>query len=160
FSQLPSGPAIYALFGGKERLHAAYVGIAGNLRSRIKQHLVNRDSSVTTGASPVSLNPELIIEVRWWEHPAFADRVRLEAAELVAFDVLEPTLRSRGSVSDAVCALQTDAAFYSAMRLLVSADPSGRLVIPTLQDALDRIERLEERVRALEARLESWREQV
>ncbi len=49
-SDLPSVPAVYAMFGGRGRnLYAAYVGISGNLRARINQHLVLRDSSIATG---------------------------------------------------------------------------------------------------------------
>jgi hypothetical protein len=36
-----------------------------------------------------------------WEHPSLADRVALAAAELVAFDVLEPPMRSRGGITAA-----------------------------------------------------------
>jgi hypothetical protein len=153
FALLPAGPAVYALYGGRGRPYVAYVGSAGHLRSRIEQHLVRRDSSVTTGVSAVSLNPDFITEVRWWEHPSFADRAALEAAELVAFDVLEPVLRSRSAVSEAARALSSDADFQAAMRSVFDAEPAGGLVLPTLQEALDRIAALEERVRALEA----WR---
>lgn len=98
-SDLPTVPAVYAMYGGQNpRLYVAYVGVAGRLKSRIIQHLVRRDSSVTTGTSAVVLNPDYVTEVRWWEHPDFAERHVLEAAELVAFDVLDPALRSRGGI--------------------------------------------------------------
>jgi hypothetical protein len=42
------------------------------------------------------LNPDYVTELRWWEHPDFAERYVLEAAELVAYDMLNPALRSRG----------------------------------------------------------------
>jgi hypothetical protein len=155
-SHLPSSPAVYALYGGRGRsAYVAYVGIAGHLRSRIEQHLVRRDSSVATGVAAAALNPDLVTEVRWWEHPAFADRGHREAAELVAFDVLEPTLRSRGGVGEAARALHADATFNTAMHQLFTGDPTGQLVIPSLQDALDRLEQLEARVRVLEARVGS-----
>src|SRR3954464_15241917 len=91
---LPPVPGIYALYGGKGRQYVAYVGLADNLRSRIKQHLVNRDSSVTTGTGAVGLNADYIRAVGWWVDESFSDRTALQAAELVAFDVLEPALRS------------------------------------------------------------------
>ena len=62
-SELPTVPAVYALCGGRGHgLYVAYVGIAEILRRRIRQHLVTRDSSVTTGASLASLNPDLILK--------------------------------------------------------------------------------------------------
>jgi predicted GIY-YIG superfamily endonuclease len=96
-SELPNVPAVYALYGGEERGHyVAYVGIASNLKRRVVQHLVNRDSSVATGTSAVNINPDYVTGVGWWEHSLFRERRLLEAAELVAFEVLEPVLRSRG----------------------------------------------------------------
>ena len=99
-SDLPIVPAIYAMFGGQSRQYVAYVGLGTKLKGRVEQHLVRRDSSVTTGVSAVSLNPEKVTEVRWWEHSDFEKQDVLEAAELVAFDVLEPALRSRGGITD------------------------------------------------------------
>jgi hypothetical protein len=154
-SDLPNLPAVYAMYGGRGRsLHVAYVGIAEKLRRRIDQHLVKHDSSVTTGTSVVSLNPELVTEVRWWEHSDFSDRAYCEAAELVAFDVLEPALRSRGGITDRAKQLYADEAFQHGMRYFFSGEPIGRLVIQTLQDALERIEALERRVALLERRNE------
>lgn len=96
-TDLPSVPAVYAMYGGQGRSqYVAYVGLAKKLRGRVDQHLVRRDSSVTTGVSAVSLNSDFVTQVRWWTHPDFDKQDILEAAELVAFDVLEPSLRSRG----------------------------------------------------------------
>jgi excinuclease UvrABC nuclease subunit len=89
-SQLPNVPAIYAMYGGEDRRYVAYVGIGDNLRQRITQHLVNVNSSATTATGAVRLHPDHLTAVVWWEHASFADRVGLQAAELVAFDVLEP----------------------------------------------------------------------
>jgi hypothetical protein len=152
-SELPSLPAVYALYGGRDTSRsAAYVGIADKLRQRIRQHLVTRDSSVATGTHVVSLNAELVTEVAWWEHPAFADRIRLEAAELVAFDVLEPTLRSRGAIHTEASKMYNDAGFHAEMQRLFAGEPAGKWSIPTLEDALERISALERRLAALEAR--------
>lgn len=153
-SELPAAPAIYALLGGNGNTRTvAYVGSAERLRQRIRQHLITRDSSVTTGAAIVSLNPDLVTEVLWWEHPLFAERARLEAAELVAFDILEPTLRSRGAVPTEARKWYEDPAYSSGMRALIAGEPSGRLTLPSLQDALRRIAELERRLALLEARL-------
>jgi hypothetical protein len=100
---LPRVPALYVMLGGSPRF-AAYVGIGGDLRERVSQHLVKRDSSVVTGTTAVGLNPDHVREVDWWEHEGFSDRERLEAAELVAFDVFDPALRSRGRVREAAMA--------------------------------------------------------
>lgn len=150
-SELPNLPAVYALYGGRGNTQAAaYVGVADKLRQRIRQHLLTRDSSVATGTSVVSLNPDLVTAVQWWEHADFTERVRLEAAELVAFDVLEPTLRSRGATQAQVRKLYADATFYGEMRTLFSGEPAGRLALLTLQDALERIAELERRLVLLE----------
>ncbi|HXY51476.1 MAG TPA: hypothetical protein VEI01_18655 [Terriglobales bacterium] len=88
--------ALYALYGGAgRRLYVAYVGIADSLKRRATQHLLNRDSSVATGTSAVGINPDYVTAIRWWEHRQFSKRAALEAAELVAFDVLNPALRNR-----------------------------------------------------------------
>lgn len=153
-SDLPNVPAVYALYGGRGRgQHVAYVGVTDKLRQRITQHLVRRDSSVVTGVSVVSLNPDLVSEVRWWLHPTFHDPAHVSAAELVAFDVLEPVLRSRGALEAQAHALYADETFIGQMRDLFGGTPSGRVVIPTLADALERIAALERRLAALEVRL-------
>ena len=59
-------------------------------------------SSVTTGVSAVALNPDLVSEIRWWFEPSFSQREVLEAAEQIAFQVLNPALRSRGGVTGRV----------------------------------------------------------
>ena len=73
-------------------MHIAYIGIASVLRRRVRQHLIKRSSSVSTGASAVSLMPELVTEVWWWEHPGFSVDAALRAAEQIAADLMNPTL--------------------------------------------------------------------
>lgn len=153
-SELPNVPAVYALYGGRGRgQQTAYVGVTDKLRQRITQHLVRRDSSVVTGVSVVSLNPGLVTEVRWWIHPTFQDPAHISAAEFVAFDVLEPVLRSRGATEAQALALYTDETFSTQMRDLFQGPPTGRLVIPTLEDAMERIAALERRLATVEAKL-------
>lgn len=83
-TDLPNVRAVYAMYGRRGRgLHVAYVGIADALKRRVMQHLVKRDSSVATGTSAATLNPDYITEVSWWEHPNFLQRHVLQAAELV-----------------------------------------------------------------------------
>jgi hypothetical protein len=150
-SDLPNIPAVYAMYGGQGRsFHVAYVGIASKLRSRVEQHLVRRDSSVTTGVSAACLNPDRVTEVRWWKHSDFEKKDVLEAAELVAFDVLEPALRSRGGTTDRAKQLYADQEFRDQMKAVFSEEAIGRLDIRTLEGAWERIEDLEKRVRELE----------
>lgn len=153
-SQLPNGPAVYALYGGRARGgRAAYVGMTDKLRQRITQHLVRRDSSVVTGVSVVSLDPDLVREVSWWLHPSFEEPAHVLAAELIAFDVIEPILRSRGAVEGRARVLAADETFAGPMRALFGGEPTGRLAIPTLQDAMERIAALEDRFAELERKL-------
>ena len=153
-SGLPNVPAVYALYGGrKQKLYVAYVGVANHLKNRIVQHLIRRNSSVTTGTSAVGLHPDYVIEVRWWEYPGFRDRAVLEAAELVAFDVFDPALRSRGNIRQQAEQLYADDKFREEIRSLLTDEPAGRLRPLTLQNVLERVADLEERLKAIEKRL-------
>jgi len=77
--------------------------------------------------------------------------VKLEAAELVAFDVFEPALRSRGDIGREAAALASNAVFRTKMKKLFGAGPNGILSLPTLGDQARRIEDLEERLEARES---------
>ena len=150
-SDLPQVPSVYAMYGGKGRgRYVAYVGIGKNLKNRVVQHLVRRDSSVTTGTSAVQLNPDYVTAVEWWEHPDFAQRHVLEAAEMVAFDVLDPALRSRGAPQEKARELYADERFRQEMSSLFEGEPAGRLVLLTLEGALKRVAELEGRMAELE----------
>ncbi|MHA2067885.1 MAG: hypothetical protein ACXABY_26270 [Candidatus Thorarchaeota archaeon] len=150
-SKLPSCPAVYALYGGKDRgVYVAYVGTSKSMKQRIGQHLVNRDSSVTTGTSAVGLNADYVTKIAWWEHSGFDDQDFLRAAELVAFDVLDPALRSRGQVTDRAKELHGSKDFHREMTAVFQAEPAGELSIPSLEEALNRIDELERRIAALE----------
>ncbi len=150
-SKLPTCPAVYAMYGGKGRsVYVAYVGTSKSLKQRMGQHLVNRDSSVTTGTSAVGLNADYVTKIAWWEHPGFDDQDFLRAAELVAFDVLDPALRSRGQVTDRAKKLHTSKDFHQEMKVVFQAEPSGELTLPSLEEALDRIDGLEKRIDSLE----------
>lgn len=146
---VPSLPAVYAMYGGQGG-RPAYVGIAGKLRSRLRQHLVLRDSSVTTGTAVVALNPDAVRVVTWWQDRSFADKTTREAAELIAFEVLRPALTSRGSVGHDASRLARDEDFRRGMTALFEEAPQGRYEIPTLADLIDRVEQLEERLAAVD----------
>ncbi len=150
-SKLPTCPAVYAMYGGKGRgVYVAYVGTSKSLKQRMGQHLVNRDSSVTTGTSAVGLNADYVTKIAWWDHSGFADQDFLRAAELVAFDVLDPALRSRGQVTDRAKKLHTSKDFHRKMKVVFQGEPAGELHMPSLEEALDRIDELEKRIDSLE----------
>jgi len=152
---LPNVPAVYAFYsGGKGPKYVAYVGIAGRLKQRIIQHLIRRDSSVTTGTSAVNLNPDQVTSLRWWEHPDFAKTINLKAAEMVAFEVLNPALRSRGATDNAGLQLLANNAFKSSMKTLFKEQPTGTVEFLSLADALDSINRLEMRIVELEKKID------
>jgi hypothetical protein len=148
---LGDGPAIYCLYGGRGHAHPAYVGIADKLRVRIEQHLVRRDSSVTTGVATVALNPDLVTEIKWWRHDSFGDRVALQAAELIAFEILDPVLRSRGLITRSAEDMARTELFRSQMQAVFHGAPDGHLLLPSLSSVIDTLDALEVRVRRLEA---------
>lgn len=153
-NQMPTTPGVYALCSGQGAYrHVAYIGSSDNLRRRIYHHLVRKSSSVVTGEAAVSLNADLVTEVDWWEHEAFSEQLAVESAELVAFDVLKPTLRSRLRAVKARDYLNADPAFQSQMFELFKGEPTGRLtrlsVQQQLEAALIRIQHLEDRVSIL-----------
>lgn len=146
-SELPAKPAVYALMGGSIRnRYVAYVGVGGNLRSRITQHLVLRDSSVATGTSAVCLNPDYVTEVRWWQHKTFRKGAHRQAAEVVAVDVLDPALRSRARTSKAAKDVLASGGFGKEMAELFLGEPTGKLQIANLQSVVERLERLEAKI--------------
>jgi hypothetical protein len=153
-AKLSDGPAVYALYGGRtSSKHPAYVGVADRLKRRIVQHLVKRDSSVTTMTSAACLNPDYITRVVWWWAPGFDERVVLEAAELVAFQHFNPALRSLAPPAEEAKQLSRDPAFEDRMYLLFKGPPTGQVQLPSLHEALHRLEVLELRVKKLEVLL-------
>jgi len=134
-------------------MYGAYVGLAIQLKVRIIQHLVRHDSSVTTGVQAVSLNPDYVTKVGWWEHKDFADSFKLAAAELIAFDVLDPALRNRGTIPEEARRLHTDEGYHLKMQELFQGEASGCFMVPTLQSAFENILTLESRVIELERRI-------
>jgi hypothetical protein len=150
-ADVPRRPALYAMHGGRAgNAWVAYVGIAGNLRQRLVQHFERRDSSVVTGASAVGLNVDAVTYVDWWEHASFDDRTHLRAAEVIAFRLLDPALRSRGGITKEAEELAGTARFSAKVERLLSAGPSGRYVRVSLDDLAVRVVALEERIARLE----------
>jgi len=154
-SDLPTEPALYALHGGTGRSQqVAYVGISGNLRRRIRQHFIRRDSSVVTGTSAATLNPDLITRIEWWLHDRFEERSFLQATELVASDVMKPTLRSRGKVIPTAKSLAKKKEVIAEVDSMLEEGPTGAVDLPTLRDALSEIESLKNRIAELETEIE------
>ena len=140
-------PAAYALYaGGKGPTYVAYVGITGRLKERIIEHLIRRDSSVTKATAAVNLKPDYVTKLRWWEHSDFNNPTMLKAAEVVAFDVLNPVLNSRGRIDNAARDLLSKKTFVNKMRKLFESDSNGRIDFYSLTDAMDRIKALERRL--------------
>lgn len=156
FSQLynvPNVPAVYSFHSvGRGAQFIAYVGIADKLKLRIVQHLI-RSGNGANGVSAVSLNPDHLTRLEWWEHPSFDKNANLKAAELVAFEILHPALRSRKRDDSAGRHLQNDESFLNAMRELFKGPATGAVDIYNLSDAIRRISLLEKRVKQLEAQL-------
>jgi archaellum component FlaC len=74
---------------------------------------------------------------------------------LIAFDHFQPTLQSRGNIPKISLKLAKQPEFREKIKNLLNHEPSGRLVIPTLQDALNKIEQLEKRISSLEDQLKN-----
>jgi len=153
-SELPNLPAVYALYGGKGRnFYVAYIGTAGKLKQRIDQHLVRRDSSVAIKTSAVGINADHVTAVKWWEHVDFRNKNSLLAAEMIAADLLDPALKSRGLVSASANTIYQDKIFKKDMRSLFRGQPTGYLTMLTLQDAFDHIRELELQVKGIEKQI-------
>ncbi len=122
FIKAPKKPGVYALYAGiAGNKYVAYVGIAKNVRQRLVQHLIRRDSSIVTG---VSLNPDKVTEVRWWILPDEESKY-LQEAEVVAFNVLNPVLRSRSPISEPVHYIARSDDFKLKMEERFNGEPSG-----------------------------------
>jgi hypothetical protein len=96
------------------------------------------------------LNVDYVREVDWWEHADFADRDMLHAAELIAFDVLNPALRSLGAERETAKTLAADRGRRALMEPLFRAAPAGRLTLPSLAALAVRVGELEQKLRRLE----------
>ena len=144
---LPQFPGIYGFKGPNDIQGAySYIGLSNKLRERVSQHLLKRDSSVSTGASAISLNPDKISECHWWIHESFGEREYLEAAELIAFERFNPTLVSRGSPSTKALDISNNEDFIKQMEKLFSNVPSGYIKFYDLSWAVNKIKELENEI--------------
>jgi hypothetical protein len=123
--------------------------MARDLHARLSQHFIRQDSSIVAAAA-VRLDLEYVRYVEWWEHEDFGDESKRHAAELVAFDVFEPVLRSRGNPTRPAVELYGDPAFGDTFERFFRGEPAGRMFHARLPDLARRLYELEARVRALE----------
>ena len=150
-SSLPNLPSIYAIYAKNPKV-PVYIGQTTKLKDRITQHLVRRDSSIVTGASGYSLDPDYVKRITWWEHHLLTSPSILTAVELIAFEILDPIIRSQGNKKQAGQMLKNKD-FVNEMRQLFKGEPSGEFTIIDLAQALQRIVELEDRIRQLEEKL-------
>ena len=108
---------------------------------------------MTTGVAAACLNPDVVGKVCWWESDHFTDVGALKACEIIAFDLLNPTLRSRGGVETTTQRYLGDKRFNSEMRKVISGSPSGTLILRNLEDVLERLDRHDELISRLESRI-------
>lgn len=154
WAEVPRIPALYAMYGGDVgRTWVAYVGIAGNLNARLVQHFVRRDSSVVTGTSAVGLHIEHVRHVQWWLSDLLVDDNARHAAELIAFQHLDPALRSRGNPRREAVELCADPSFRRSIEQLLAAPAAGRIVPARLTDVAARLTELEARLARVEEAL-------
>lgn len=153
-ADLPDLPALYALYGGRgDGLYPAFVGITDDLKTRIEQHLVRSDSRAVGETAAISVNPQYVTEVRWWTNQGFTQKLTMEAALLVAYDFLEPVVRSELGITDGARKLYKDSAYVARMREMFKQPPAGHLVIRSLDDAWAEIDAQAARLAELEQRL-------
>ena len=151
FSEIPSGlPGLYALYDGHDGNKCVYVGKSDTgLRRRVLHHLVDRNSSVTTGVAGASINIENLTMVRWWTNEEFNDKIFLDAAEAYFFDQLEPMLRSRGNRIRGTYDLLNDSNFLNNVERILS-NPSGKIELLSYGKLLLKVKELECRISELE----------
>ena len=145
--QLPEVPAVYALYGAAaEERRLVFVGVAESLIERLVEQLVIPNLRLRSPSAILFMHPGYVREIRWWEHSRFAASEPLRAAEFVASEVLRPLFSSRRPSSAPARTLSTDDNFRAEMTALFLGEPSGRLVLPTLDELLERLARIEERL--------------
>ena len=148
--KIPGVPGVYALYHHDRCL---FVGSAEDLRRRAERNLAGEGPREDSGLPPGAVQIDDVTEICWWEHPAFSEPARREAAWELAINALAPAHRPRFSLSPAGEKMLEDHAFAKEMGRLFAGTPSG-VFIPQTLDALARtILKLEEKVEVLEKKL-------
>ena len=96
------------------------------------------------------LNPDYVTEIQWWSSSIMKSKVNREAAEIIALDILQPTLQSRGLHSRAARTKSQTKTFAKDITNLITNKSTGSLSIPTMPDIVSRMSELEERLDRLE----------
>jgi hypothetical protein len=148
-NKIPDGPGVYTLY---ERDQAMLVGSAPDLRALAEQHLVGSQGP-SADLREVVPHPERITRICWWQHPAFADDGRRNAARAVAIEVLGPVNRPRFTLSSLGEVALADPEFVKSMNALFHGPPAGAFIPQTLDEMARSVYELEDRVAALERRL-------
>lgn len=149
---LPREPAVYALYAGRGRAeYVVYVGYTTSLKTRMVQHLVTRDSSINSATAAAKLNPECITGARWWTLEEFNGQEEkclrhLQAAELVAFKVLDPVLRSNAHPNREARQLANSDAFRDKMTVSFNSEPTGYFRPPDAEALFKEISNLNDRL--------------
>jgi len=148
--ELPKVPAVYAIYGGRDSSYVAYVGSGGDLRQRMEQHLIKRNSTVTTATSASTLNPDYVTGLEWWAHDSFKDKITRLGAEIIASELLKPSLRSRERPLHKAKKLSAEKNFRKIYEKLFTGDPTGKITIPSIDFLYRKFIELENRVKKLE----------
>ena len=91
---------------------------------------------MATNTSAADLNPRARHRVRLVEAQRLRNPISREAAELIAAEVLNPVLRSRGKTRTEALQQSRDDKFCEDMEVLFKGHPTGQLLIPTFEDAI------------------------
>ena len=106
-SEVPQKPGIYAFFQRYKgaRTPCAYIGSsaaqgrgAGNLQSRLKQHLCAQTGTVSSSGRAVSINLDQLTDCSYWLHEKFSQKDYLHAAELIFQEVFKPVYRNQTNI--------------------------------------------------------------
>lgn len=150
---IPTEPGIYAMYDRNNK--AAYVGESGNIHQRIKDHIVNRDSTAVTRLSPTMLNPDYVYRICWWCCDSiFNDKINRQAAEIVAFDALKSAHISRAAFVGKARNRACEQPFRTNMQNLFNDEPAGCYYPPTLQNLANCVSQLCKRVSELKLEIE------
>ena len=151
FKTVPDKPGIYALYDGFRGNKCVYVGKSGKLKTRIRDHLILRISTVTSGTSGASINVENLTRLKWWTNDCFEDADYLDAAETLAFKFLNPVLSSRGGRLKSGKKFLKDSEFVDEVSGILE-NPGGEIELLSYSKLYEKVIDMEERLSALENR--------
>ena len=149
FKSVPNEPGIYALYDGINGNTCVYVGKSGKLKTRIRDHLILKISTVTSGTSGASINVENLSKLRWWTNSNFSNKSYLDAFETLAFTYLDPQLRSRGGRLKSGKSYVDDSTFNEMVKESLNK-PTGEIELLSFGKLYQKIQDLENRLSRLE----------